>query len=131
MTTWSKFEDIDVWQKAREVAKDNYLLTSKEIFKNDYSLRNQMRKTAGSIMDNIAEGFDRGGNQEFIQFLSISRGSAGELKSQIYRAFDYKFISEKEFSDYIENVEAISKMISGLINYLNKKTYRGIKYKSR
>ena len=131
MTTWSKFEDIDVWQKAREVAKDKYLLTSKEIFKNDYSLRNQMRKTAGSIMDNIAEGFDRGGNQEFIQFLSISRGSAGELKSQIYRAFDYKFISEKEFSDYIENVEAISKMISGLINYLNKKTYRGIKYKSR
>lgn len=131
MTTWSKFEDIDVWQKAREVAKDNYLLTSKEIFKNDYSLRNQMRKTAGSIMDNIAEGFDRGGNQEFIQFLSISRGSAGELKSQIYRAFDYKFITEKKFSDYIENVEVISKMISGLINYLNKKTYRGIKYKSR
>jgi len=91
-----RFEDLEVWKLAREICR--YI---EELFQNtelgsNYKLRNQMEGSSGSIMDNIAEGFGRGGNQEFHNFLSFSKGSSTELKSQLYRAFDKKLISEEQ-----------------------------------
>lgn len=84
----SHFEDLEIWNEARTLHKLIIELTSKEPFSKDFQLRNQIRASSGSIMDNIAEGFERGGNKELIQFLSIAKGSCGETRSQSYRAFD-------------------------------------------
>ena len=88
------FEDLEIWQEARDLCKIVFEITSKEPFNYNFRFRDQMRVAAGSSMDNIAEGFDRGGNKEFGQFLSVSRGSCGEVRSQTYRAYDWKYISE-------------------------------------
>ncbi len=88
-----------------------------------------LKKTSGSIMDNIAEGFDRGGNVEFRQFLSISKGSTGEIKSQFYRCFDAEYIEKGEFDGLYKLADDISKMASGLINYLNRSDLKGNKFK--
>jgi four helix bundle protein len=100
------FEDMEVWQRARVYAHRIYELTLEGSFAKDYSLRDQINKSSGSIMDNIAEGFERGGNREFVQFLSYSKGSAGQSGAQLYRALDRKHINEgcfyriKRRSDY-------------------------------
>lgn len=96
------FEDLEVWKKARELSKAIYEFTQNGSFSKDYSLKDQINKTTGSIMDNIAEGFDRGGNREFIQFLSIAKGSAAEVRSQLYRALDRNHINPSEFESLIE-----------------------------
>jgi four helix bundle protein len=88
-----RFEDLEIWSEARELCKIIYEITSKMPFCNEYKVRDQMRSSGGSAMDNIAEGFDRGGSKEFLQFLSISRGSVGEIRSQSYRAFDNNYKS--------------------------------------
>lgn len=89
MATILRFEDLEVWQKAREISKYVFLLTNKDNFSRDFSLKDQINRSCGSAMDNIAEGFERDGNKEFINFLTISKGSVGEIRSQTYRAFDY------------------------------------------
>lgn len=89
-----KIEDLRVWQSARVICKDVYMLTRKEEFEKDFRFVQQIRSAAGSIMDNIAEGFGRGGNKEFLQFLTIARGSIQEVLSQLYRAFDVGYITE-------------------------------------
>jgi len=86
--TFSNFEEIRAWQKARTLAREVYYLTRTESFKHQYHISDQMKRSSGSVMDNIAEGFDRGGRKEFIHFLSISKGSISELRSQLYRALD-------------------------------------------
>lgn len=93
MATIQKFEDLEIWQLARELAKEIFILTQTDKLSGDFSLKDQMNRSAGSIMDNIAEGFGRGSRLEFIQFLNISTGSADELKSQLYRCLDREFIS--------------------------------------
>jgi len=124
-----RFEDIDIWQDARELCSIIKGLCDNEKFAKDYILRNQILSSSGSIMDNIAEGFERGGNKELIQFLFISKGSCGETRSQIYRAFDFGYITKQECDRVVEMLLSISKKLSGFISYLKKSDYKGIKYK--
>ena len=130
MAKIKKFEDLEVWKEARELCKIIYSLTNKGAFSKDFDLVRQIRKSSGSIMDNIAEGYERDGRKEFIQFLSIAKGSAGEVRSQSYRAFDQNYISKEEFNELYEKANSISKMLSGFINYLKNSELKGIKYKS-
>lgn len=87
------FEDLIIWQKARELCKDIHRITKYETFSHDYKFKNQINSSSGSVMDNIAEGFERNGNKEFIQFLYIAKGSCGEVRSQLWRAYDFEYIN--------------------------------------
>jgi four helix bundle protein len=129
MAAFKTFEEIEAWQLARVLAKEIYFLTKEKSFSNDFKLTGQMRDSSGSTMDNIAEGFERGGNKEFIQFLTIAKGSCGELRSQLYRILDREYISEEQFSDlYQKSKEVISK-IEKLIHYLKNSEFKGYKFK--
>src|SRR5579871_5879261 len=97
MATIWKFEDLEIWQKARSLSKEIYDCISTGSFKNDFRFIQQINSSSGSVADNIAEGFERGGRLEFINFLSIAKGSVGEVKSQLYRALDRKYISQQQF----------------------------------
>ncbi len=129
MATINCFEDLDIWKDARSICKNVYQLTQNDLFAKDYSLKDQIRRSSGSIMDNIAEGFEREGKKEFIQFLSISKGSAGECRSQLYRAKDQEYISEEEFNSLYNDLKKSSVRIKHFISYLNKTEYKGNKYK--
>lgn len=128
MTSFKTFEDIDAWKDARSLADRIFKLTLEDSFSKDFKLRDQINGSSGSIMDNIAEGFERGGNREFIQFLSIDKASAGETRSQLYRALDRNHITETEFNSLKENVLQISKRISRLISYLKGSDLKGSKF---
>lgn len=127
--TVEKFEDLEIWQEARRLSEIVFQLTQKGTFKNDFKLRDQIRGSSGSTMDNIAEGFERNGKGEFIQFLSIAKGSCGETRSQAYRAFDYKHINKEELKDLINRCTLLSRKISSLMGYLKKSNFKGSKYK--
>jgi four helix bundle protein len=131
MATFQKFEEIVSWQKARELNKKIGLLIDNGSFKSNYRLINQIEDSAGSIMDNIAEGFERSGNKEFAQFLYIAKGSCGELRSQLYRAIDRKYISQKQFDEFYTSVIEISVLLQKLINYLQQSEIKGTKYKKQ
>jgi len=128
MATIRYFEDLEVWKKSREFAKNIYRISSEGAFGKDFTLRNDIRESSGSIMDNIAEGFERGGKREFIQFLGFSKGSAGEARSQLYRAFDYGYLSQTVFESLKKDAEELSRMISGFISYLSGSSIRGSKF---
>lgn len=123
-----KFEDLEIWQIARELSGDIFNITSSGPFNSDFRFRDQIRAAAGSVMDNIAEGFDRGGNREFIQFLSIAKGSSAEMHSQIYRALDQKYIDEKKSEEIQEKIDKLSRKISNLITHLKNTSYKGPKF---
>ncbi|MFN3850302.1 MAG: four helix bundle protein [Spirosomataceae bacterium] len=125
MAKIERFEDLEIWQLARELANELYLEYSQGNFYKDFELKGQMNGSSGSIMDNIAEGFERGGNNEFINFLIIAKGSAGELRSQIYRAFDRTYYNQEKFEKYKNKVETISKKTSNLIITLRKSDMKG------
>lgn len=129
MATIERFEQIEAWKLARELSKEIYWITNNTDLAKDFGLKNQMRDSSGSIMDNIAEGFERGGNKEFIQFLGIAKGSAGELKSQLYRTLDQKYIDQKLFQKLYNKTENVCKLIMGLIKYLKSSNYKGVKFK--
>lgn len=124
----NRFEDLIIWQLARELSKYVFDITSNDIFKDDYKLRSQIRGSSGSVMDNIAEGFDRGGKKEFIQFLYIAKGSCSETRSQSYRCFDSNYITGKQHDELLRRTDILSKKTYSLINYLRSSDMKGEKY---
>ena len=123
-----RFEDLIVWQKARTLAKEVYSLSKMKGIKEDFGLKDQILNSSGSIPDNIAEGFERNGNKEFRQFLSIAKGSAGELRSQFYRIYDRGIFNEEEFNYFKNSVIEISKMLNSMMNKISMSNYKGTKY---
>ena len=97
MATINRFEDLEIWKEARRLASEIHKIATETELKNDYRFKDQIKASSGSVMDNIAEGFERYGNIEFRQFLSIAKGSAGETRSQLYRVLDFGYIDETQF----------------------------------
>ena len=128
MATINRFEDLEIWKLARVLCKDIYDLAERTNLKNSFRLYNQIDGSSGSIMDNIAEGFERNGNKEFVQFLSIAKASCGETRSQLYRVLDRKFTTQEEFDQLKMQAETLSKMIGAFINYLKKSEMKGTKF---
>ena len=128
MSTIQKFEDLKVWEKAREVNLQIYKLSNNGTFAKDFGLRDQIRRASISIISNIAEGFERNGTKEFHQFLSISKASAAEIRSQLYVAKDLEYISTEEFTEIMNGLTEVSKMISGLMSYLKTTEIKGSKF---
>jgi four helix bundle protein len=128
MATVKCFEDLSVWKKARMFCQDIFRVTSYEVFAKDFRLKDQIRASSGSIMDNIAEGFERSGNKEFVQFLYISKGSCGESRSQLYRALDYTYIPQEEFELLKNKTIELSQEIANFIKYLQHSEMKGSKY---
>jgi len=128
MSTFRSFEEMEIWKLAREQARKIYDLCCKEPLCMDFALKKQMNDSSGSVMDNIAEGFERSGNGEFRHFLSISKGSNGELRSQLYRVLDRKYFSEEEFNTFYKENETIGKQISGFMDYLLQSPIKGQKF---
>jgi len=129
MATFKKFEEIEAWQKARKLTVGIYACSGSGIFAKDFGLRDQIRRASVSIMSNIAEGHDRGGTGEFIQFLSMAKGSAAEVRCQLYVAFDQAYVSADVLTELSEMAEEIASMIGGLIKYLRQSGIKGDKYK--
>ena len=130
MASYKRFEDLPLWQEARDFSKKVFWASKDGGFAKEFRLCSQIRASSGSIMDNIAEGFERNGNGEFKQFLYIAKGSCGESRSQLYRAFDYGFLSEDIFETLRQQSEEISKSISSFIDYLQSTDIKGVKFKA-
>ncbi len=128
MATINRFEDLEIWKEARRLAKEIHLIAVQTELRSDLRFKNQIKDSSGSVMDNIAEGFERDGNLEFRQFLSIAIGSAGETRSQLYRVFDFEYISEQKFEVLKTDYENLSGKIKNFITYLNKKDFKGNKF---
>jgi four helix bundle protein len=124
----TRFEDLEIWNLARELYKFVFKITCEEPFKHDFRLRDQIRASSGSVSDNIAEGFERGGNKEFVQFLFVAKGSCGETRNQSYRACDSNYISQKVLDELLQRTETISRKTANLIKILKASDHKGIKY---
>ena len=122
------FEDLRIYQQARALGKQVYESTRKRDFRHDTRFVQQIRAAVGSIADNIAEGFERQGNKEFKQFLYIAKGSAGDVRSQLNRAFDVGFINEETYKQMYNDVRVLSAGILHFIQATNQSTYKGSKY---
>lgn len=129
MATIRRFEDLEVWQKVREISRFVFSLTCQEKFSKDYAFKDQIKRASGSAMDNIAEGFERGGNKELINFLTYAKGSSGELRSQVYRALDYGYISNDEYDYLIKETTSLSERLGKFISYLRNSEMKGVKFK--
>jgi len=129
MSKVERFEDLKIWQLARELCQIIHKLTIKDLFSKDFKLVGQINGSSGSIMDNIAEGFERDGNKEFIQFLTFSKGSCGETRSQLYRALDYQYITQDEFDAAYKMTLEESKMLKSFIQYLKDSELKGNRFK--
>jgi four helix bundle protein len=131
MATVTKFEDLEIWQLARALSKKIYPLTFIPPIKDDYRLKDQLRGSCGSAMDNIAEGFERGSRLEFINSLGISKGEVGELKSQLYRCADNNYITQELFTELYNDADLLTKKLTAFITYLNASKIKGQKFKNR
>lgn len=130
MAAIKKLEDLQIWVKAKAVAVVIYKITANEIFTKDQSLTDQVRRAAISVSSNIAEGYERNGNKEFIQFLSYAKGSCGEIKSQWAIAFELGYVSLAQKEEVISEINEISRMIGGLIDYLKTSDRKGAKFEN-
>ena len=129
MSTFRRVEDIDAWQLARKLARDLYRVTAAGPLERDFALKNQIRRSAVSVMSNIAEGFERSGRKEFGQFLSIAKGSTGEILSQLYVARDQAFLGALEFDNLAEACRRTGRAIGGLMRHVRSTGVRGSKFK--
>ena len=130
MSTIDRFEDLEAWRLARELTGLIYAASGMGNFVRDFALRDQIRRASISIVSNIAEGFERDGDKEFLQFLSMAKGSCGEVRAQLCLAFDQKYISQIEFDNLTAKAIQLSRIISGLIRYLRQSQFSGKKYKT-
>lgn len=131
MATFKKFEEIEAWQLSRSLCEMIYEFINRAEFSRDYKLRDQINGSSGSIMDNIAEGFERGGNNEFVNFLRYSKGSSGETRSQLYRALSRNYISIVDFEVAYGLAENIACKNQSLITYLQNSNFVGPNYKNK
>jgi four helix bundle protein len=129
MAKIERFEDLDSWKLVRELTKLVYQITAAGEFSHDVGLRNQIRRASVSILSNIAEGFERDGDKEFLQFLAVAKGSCGEVRAQLYVALDQRYISDEQFTVASNKTLEASRLISGLMRYLRQSEMRGSKYK--
>jgi four helix bundle protein len=131
MATIQKFEDLEIWQKARLLSQKIYPLTFIKPISEDFRYKDQIRGSAGSIMDNIAEGFERGSKLEFVNSLTIAKGEVGEFKSQLYRGLDNQYLTKELFDNLYALADELTKMITSFVSYLNKTAIKGQKFKNR
>lgn len=131
MATIQRFEDMEIWKKSRELCQRVYPLTFKEPIKSEFRIKDQMRGSIGSIMDNIAEGFERASRLEFIHSLSIAKGETGELKSQLYKGLDNRYLTSELFTEIYSLADQLTKMLNSFIRYLNNTNTKGQKFKNR
>jgi four helix bundle protein len=131
MATIKRFEDIEAWQKARILAKEIFSISLETPLNKDYRLKDQINAASGSIMDNIAEGFERGGRLEFINFLTIAKASCAEVRSQIYRLVDRSYITTEKFDELYRLTDDIGDKLGAWIIYLNQSEHKGTKFKNR
>ena len=131
MATIQRFEDSEIWQKARILSQKTYPLTFTQPIKEDFRYKDQIRGSVASIMDNIAEGFERGSKLEFVNSLTISKGEVGEYKSQLYRGLENQYLSEQLFAELFNLADEFTKMITSFVSYLNKTAIKGQKFKNR
>ena len=129
MATFKKFEEIECWKKARELTRRIYGVPGKAQFARDFALRDQIRRASVSVMSNIAEGFDRSGTAEFVHFLATAKGSAAEVRCQLYVASDQGYIHNTDFTELNQLAAETGKMVGGLIKYLRASGYKGTKFK--
>ena len=122
------FEDLEIWQLSRQQALDIYQIYNQESFSKDWGLKNQINAASGSVMDNIAEGFERSGNKEFIHFLLIAKGSNGEVRSQLCRTIDRNYLVREKYDDLKIKNETLSKKITSFIKYLKESDRKGFRY---
>jgi four helix bundle protein len=130
MATFQSFEEMEAWQQARSLTRRVYDVSGSGQFAKDFGLRDQIRRASVSVMSNIAEGFERGGKAEFLQFLAVAKGSAGEVRAQLYVAYDQGYIGEDVFEELTAHAARISRMLSGLTSYLRSSDIAGVKYKT-
>ncbi|MBI3938381.1 MAG: four helix bundle protein [Betaproteobacteria bacterium] len=129
MTGFKNFEDIESWQIARRLANEIYVISGRGKFSKDFVLRDQMRRASISVLSNIAEGFERGGNAEFIQFLSVAKGSVGEIRAQTYVALDCQYMDQAQFERIHAMATELSRKLAALIAYLRNSGMKGVRYK--
>ncbi len=129
MARIERFEDIEAWKCSREIVNLVYAMSRNDRFARDFALVNQIRRAAISILSNIAEGFERNGDKEFIQFLSIAKGSCGEVRAQLYVALDQEYIDVATFEQLESKLVQASRMLSGLVKYLKQSELKGSKFK--
>lgn len=131
MATITRLEDLEIWQLARMFAKEIANILNKTVFDQEFGLKQQMKNASGSIMDNIAEGFGRGSKNEFVNHLTIARGSIEVTRSQLYRCRDLCLIDAVTFTDLLNRSVELIKRVTRLINYLNLSSVKGNKFKNR
>jgi len=128
MSSWKTFEDINAWQEARALTSCVYRATSAGAFAQDFGLRDQIQRSAVSVLSNIAEGFGRGGTKEFLNFAYIARGSLTEVKSQLYVALDVDYLDQEYFNKLFEQATRTETLLNGLIKHLRASDFRGSKF---
>ena len=131
MATFRDFEELEIWQEAKRLYRQIQVLTDRDGVRTDYRFRSNLREAAGSIMDNIAEGFERDSQFEFVNHLSYSKGSTGEGRSELYRGADCSYWTEAEAKSLGLEYKELSSHIANFIKYLNGSDFRGQKFKNR